>query len=64
MAIDRELQKQAEELIKQINDAKTVMYDLETTSANKGTTGKSYWKDDQGKSKPALNRHAVTFSAY
>lgn len=37
MAIDRDLEKQAQELVREIQNAKSVFYDLETTSAAEKT---------------------------
>lgn len=56
MAIDRDLEKQAQQLAKEIQETKSVFYDLETASKRKNVKG---WTD---------NKHdtarPITFSAY
>ena len=56
MAIDRDLEKQAQQLAKEIQDTKSVFYDLETASKKKNVTGWTNNKTDTAR--------PITFSAY
>ena len=56
MAIDRDLEKQAQQLAKEIQETKSVFYDLETASKKKNVTGWTDSKHDTAR--------PITFSAY
>ncbi len=56
MAIDRDLEKQAQQLAKEIQETKSVFYDLETASKKKNVTGWTNNKTDTAR--------PITFSAY
>ena len=56
MAIDRDLEKQAQQLAKEIQETKAVFYDLETASKKKNVTG---WTDEK-----TDTARPITFSAY